>query len=328
LTRKVTKVICRFIAAEYDEQGNLLAELPVAAGREEFNACLFFPFSDALTGLIAQIEEGLNAEEGTQDLQEGGSGERIRGYECSPGEPPSGGEEDGQEAADQNAGGPQGWEPAEHQPEEPEGDLEGGEHQEGADGGQQAAEACEPAEGLQQEEPALLIIEPGQNIRDQHNAAALIFQSMLEDGLKATLQDADAFVQSFASDPDKVCFVAYCGRQLAGCVVGVWHAEEAQPCYEVRNLYVLPQFRSKGVAQRLMQALLAWAYEDNAPIYITTQGEPRPFYRHLGFEPVREICGTTLATIRERLRISSMREGLREDNGEHLAENLQSGEVG
>jgi hypothetical protein len=68
LTRKVTKVICRFIAAEYDEQGNLLAELPVAAGREEFNACLFFPFSDALTGLIAQIEEGLNAEEGTQDL--------------------------------------------------------------------------------------------------------------------------------------------------------------------------------------------------------------------------------------------------------------------
>lgn len=140
---------------------------------------------------------------------------------------------------------------------------------------------------------------------------------MLEDGLQADVRDADAFIQGMASDPDKVCYIATYGKQLAGCVVGIWHADEAQPCYEVRNLYVRPEFRSKGVARRLMKALLDWAYEDNAPIYITTQGEPRPFYRHLGFEPVREICGTTLATIRERLRGTDV-----------STENLQSGEVG
>lgn len=67
MTRKVTKVICRFIATEYDDEGHVLCELPVAAGQEEFNACVFYPFGAAVDGLVAQIEEGLNAEEGTPE---------------------------------------------------------------------------------------------------------------------------------------------------------------------------------------------------------------------------------------------------------------------
>ena len=58
--RKITKVICRFIASEYDEEGNLLCELPVAAGKEEFNATLFYPHGDHLDTLIDKMEEDLN----------------------------------------------------------------------------------------------------------------------------------------------------------------------------------------------------------------------------------------------------------------------------
>ncbi len=130
---------------------------------------------------------------------------------------------------------------------------------------------------------------------------------MLDEGMQIRFDTAYNFVQGLEGDPNRICFLA-CAQNSpfeeanpVGVVVGIWHSEEAQPCYEVRNLYVVPEYRGKGVAKRLMKALLDWAYEDNAPIYITTEGQPRPFYRALGFEPVREICGSTLATIRERL---------------------------
>jgi GNAT superfamily N-acetyltransferase len=285
--QRVTKVICRFIASEYDEDGNQLCELPVAAGREEFNATIFYPFSDALTGLIAQIEEGLNAEEAPQGLPTGVCG-LARETEAAEGQiEPS----DGEASSRKGAGGP------------PE--VNGGGPQEGADQGRDecqeqpagGAESGQPEEG----EPRILILEPGDDDALQQNAAWLIWQSTLNEELEATLPECGGFVRQMADDPDKVCYLAFVDHIPSGVIVGCWHSDEAQPCYEVRNLYVLPDCRGRGVAQRLMKALLDWAYEDNAPIYITTQGEPRPFYRKLGFEPVREICGSTLATIRERL---------------------------
>ena len=70
--RRVTKVICRFIATEYDEAGHVLSELPVAAGKETFTATIYYPFD--LTAYIDRMNEDLNAKEGTEELQGGVQG--------------------------------------------------------------------------------------------------------------------------------------------------------------------------------------------------------------------------------------------------------------
>ena len=138
---------------------------------------------------------------------------------------------------------------------------------------------------------------------------------MQEEGLEALLADADRFVAGVGDDPDAVCYLATVNREPAGVIVCIRHAEDANPCYEVRNLYVAPRFRSLGVANRLIQAVVDWCGEEDRPVYITTNGEPRPFYKALGFQPVRQICGTTIKDVRAVLGGSNVR-------------SPQSGEVG
>jgi hypothetical protein len=67
--KRVTKVVCRFLASEYDEDGNMIYELPVAAGKEEFHACIFYPFGFNLEAYVAKINEELNAKERASELQ-------------------------------------------------------------------------------------------------------------------------------------------------------------------------------------------------------------------------------------------------------------------
>lgn len=164
------------------------------------------------------------------------------------------------------------------------------------------------------------MVEPGKNVNIRSNAGFLIHKSNQDEGLESTQQDADNFINAICDDPDAICYVAYLQRYAydeatpAGVVVCLWHAEESAPAYEVRNLYVLPEFRSKKIANRLIQAVVDWCGEANYPVYITTNGEPRPFYKALGFQPVRQICGTTIKDVRAALGGSNVR-------------NLQSGEV-
>lgn len=63
--KRVTKVICRFVASEFDGEGNLLSESAVTAGEGPFTAPIYFPFDQNLLPLVAQINEDLNATEGT-----------------------------------------------------------------------------------------------------------------------------------------------------------------------------------------------------------------------------------------------------------------------
>lgn len=95
-----------------------------------------------------------------------------------------------------------------------------------------------------------------------------------------------------------------CNRiQPFGIIVGIWRPEERH--YEVRNLYVDHPHRGGLAAHQLLRALLAWACKrdagDDAPVYISTIGEPRPFYRALGFEPTHIISRASLKTLRERI---------------------------
>ncbi len=89
---------------------------------------------------------------------------------------------------------------------------------------------------------------------------------------------------------------------MAGVVVAFYDNSAAEPAFEVRHLFVHPAHRSKKVAQALMQGLLDWTVTGDANVFITTEGEPRPYYRALGFEPTHRICVTSLKKLREKLR--------------------------
>lgn len=138
---------------------------------------------------------------------------------------------------------------------------------------------------------------------DCHQAATLIALHLREElGQWVDVDDTLEFLlDRIVYNPDAACYLAYHNDRPVGVALGIWHTDEPQPFYEVRNLYVLPEFRGFCVCKMLLKALLDWSGEWDAPVYITTNGEPRPFYKWLGFEPFRQICGTTLSKIREKL---------------------------
>jgi hypothetical protein len=117
--KRVTKVVCRFLASEYDEDGNMIYELPVAAGKEEFHACIFYPFGARLDEWIARMNEELNAKETAKDVQKGSPRQRVRGYERSQAKSKGGRKKDRPEAEDQRAGGSQERQSTDEGPEEP-----------------------------------------------------------------------------------------------------------------------------------------------------------------------------------------------------------------
>jgi GNAT superfamily N-acetyltransferase len=131
------------------------------------------------------------------------------------------------------------------------------------------------------------------------SATRLICEHIHEEtGQPANYDGVLDFVRS-CGDDTRMLFVACRGHHTAGVVVGSWNGYEGH--YEVRSLYVEPAYRGSNCAQLLLQALLDWAGEEDAPVLIATTGEPRPFYRALGFEPTHIISRASLKTLRERL---------------------------
>jgi GNAT superfamily N-acetyltransferase len=58
----------------------------------------------------------------------------------------------------------------------------------------------------------------------------------------------------------------------------------------VLNMYVEPDFRRRGVARRLMEAILAWAPKANVVrLVLHASDEGRPLYESLGFEATNEM---------------------------------------
>lgn len=100
---------------------------------------------------------------------------------------------------------------------------------------------------------------------------------------------------------DGCCFLAYLYGVPAGIITAQWVTNTDAPCYSVQHLFVHREFRGSKVAQKLLGALADWAGEKDAPVYITTEGGPRPFYKSLGFEPTHQVSVSSLREIRERL---------------------------
>lgn len=86
----------------------------------------------------------------------------------------------------------------------------------------------------------------------------------------------------------------------SGCVAGgggvllsPWPANPHDPCTEravILNVYTEPQFRRRGVARQVMNAILAWieAYGLRG-VNLHASDEGRHLYERLGFKPTNEM---------------------------------------
>lgn len=58
----------------------------------------------------------------------------------------------------------------------------------------------------------------------------------------------------------------------------------------VVNMYTEPEHRRRGLARRLMDAMLAWCRDRGMrSLYLHASDEGRPLYESLGFEPTNEM---------------------------------------
>jgi GNAT superfamily N-acetyltransferase len=58
----------------------------------------------------------------------------------------------------------------------------------------------------------------------------------------------------------------------------------------VVNVYVMPEFRHRGLARRLMQAILEWCREQGIErVVLHPSSMGNPLYNTLGFEPTNEL---------------------------------------
>jgi len=58
----------------------------------------------------------------------------------------------------------------------------------------------------------------------------------------------------------------------------------------ILNVYVHPQFRRRGIAQAIMEALIGWCrLQDFDCICLHASAAGRPLYERLGFEPTNEM---------------------------------------
>ena len=78
-----------------------------------------------------------------------------------------------------------------------------------------------------------------------------------------------------------------------GVVLNDWpaHPKESMPLRVwILNMYVEPEFRRRGIAKSLMEAMLAWCRSEgfkNVSLHASDEG--KPLYESLGFLPTNEM---------------------------------------
>jgi ribosomal protein S18 acetylase RimI-like enzyme len=113
-------------------------------------------------------------------------------------------------------------------------------------------------------------------------------------------RDTPETVREFLTNPDSGLWIAYAGDMPAGCVV-LRPLKVFQSSGECKRLYVRAQFRRRGIAEALLDALedyavkssLSWVYldsKDDLPVAIA-------FYRRRGYEPCERYNDNPQATV-------------------------------
>jgi hypothetical protein len=296
---RVTRVVCRIFAGEFNDEGRLVNETPVMIGGRELTPNLYYPFDEPLMNLIGEIDDSLWAERLCRDGDRAQGGESelpggIRQFPREAGEAQGPLEtSDGEKGCGEEDGGPT--------------TRDGGRSQESVDQGRDECReqpaSCEQEEESEQGEQIKVV--EAFSAEECCSAAWMIKSSCETEGAIVQWNDCYKFISEIAKDPESVCLLATigCNQVTAGCLVIRRIHNDVQPLYEVNHLFVKKGMRgANGIALKLLRGGLAWARDEEAAVMISTSGDPRPYYRFLGFEPTHRLCVTQLSEIRRRLR--------------------------
>jgi DNA-binding MarR family transcriptional regulator/ribosomal protein S18 acetylase RimI-like enzyme len=121
-------------------------------------------------------------------------------------------------------------------------------------------------------------------------------------------KDTRESVQEFLAGPDSGLWIAYVEGVPAGCVV-LRSMEKHRSAGECKRLYVRPQFRRRGIAEALLDALEGFAMGSSLSwIYLDSMDDLRAaiaLYLRRGYEPCERYNENVQATVFLRKSLES-----------------------
>jgi RimJ/RimL family protein N-acetyltransferase len=125
------------------------------------------------------------------------------------------------------------------------------------------------------------------SLRESPFAFTSTYESALNRSDESWVEQAD----STAQGSDRATFIAFSGDSPVG-IAALYRVKEKMDAGEVLQVWVAPEYRSKGVAVDIMDAVFQWARENGFRkiICTITKGNTRAlrFYRKCGFTLAEE----------------------------------------
>jgi GNAT superfamily N-acetyltransferase len=115
---------------------------------------------------------------------------------------------------------------------------------------------------------------------------------LLVEKLDAELRDRDGTEHGFYDQFNGIeglerAVVVYAGGFPAGCGALKWFTANS---FEIKRMFVLPEFRGKGIARLVLSELETWALESGAVSCVLETGKRQPeaiaLYRKSGFRQI------------------------------------------
>jgi len=156
------------------------------------------------------------------------------------------------------------------------------------------------------------ILSSAEHARDQNSPAKVIRASLSHaadartllneyyDEVDVTQRDTPNTVQNFLTNPDSSLWIAYLGNTPAGCVV-LRPLKAFRRAAECKRLYVRAQFRRRGTAEALLDAMENYARSSSLRwIYLDSKDDLQvaiALYRQRGYKPCKRYNDNPQATI-------------------------------
>ena len=119
--------------------------------------------------------------------------------------------------------------------------------------------------------------------------APYAFSSTYESALRRSPESWTGQADRSAQGSDRATFIAFSGDSPIG-IAALYRDKDRMDVGEVLQVWVAPEYRSKGVALGLMDAIFQWAKENGFRKIVATitKGNTRAlrFYQKCGFRPV------------------------------------------
>ncbi|HEY2321069.1 MAG TPA: GNAT family N-acetyltransferase [Solirubrobacteraceae bacterium] len=112
---------------------------------------------------------------------------------------------------------------------------------------------------------------------------------------EATRPDAEweALARDSECAESVVIYASIAGGRWMGMAAGRWHDRDRGIAH-LWGMWVDPELRRRGVGERLVDAVRAWASAQGGGVLrlgvIAAEGDATPFYEHLGFSRTGEVA--------------------------------------